>query len=236
MAGLFFFLSSTFEPELRIAVLTASRAILGDSLFTAQSLAVETQGARAAIDLFASALWICAAVAAVAGCDRHRHRDGTRAELMRDEHERLRELGCTRRQLVMIGMVPTVLAAVGGSVLAVVTAIALSPFFPLGRSPARRSRCRSPCRLDRARGGCGRVGRTGRGDGLRRRVPLEVTAVVGSAHGPARPGRRRWPSGLAASGHGAAADQRGSNGGRVGSTGGTHPPGAASVRWPGRSG
>ena len=53
-------------------------------------------------------------------------------QLMRDEHERLRELGCTRRQLVMMGMVPTVLAAVGGGVLAVVAAIALSPLFPLG--------------------------------------------------------------------------------------------------------
>ncbi len=113
-------------------VLAASRAILGDSQFAAQSLAVETQGARAAIDLFASALWICAAVSAVAGAIAIAIVTARELQLMRDEHERLRELGCTRRQVVMIGMVPTVLAAVGGGVLAVVAAIALSPLFPLG--------------------------------------------------------------------------------------------------------
>ncbi|MDQ1632210.1 MAG: putative transport system permease protein, partial [Frankiaceae bacterium] len=112
-------------------VLTASRAILGDTL-SAQSLAVGTQGARAAIDLFASALWICAGVAAVAGAIAIAIVTARELQLIRDEHERLRELGCTRRQLVMMGMVPTVLGAVGGGVLAVVAALALSPLFPLG--------------------------------------------------------------------------------------------------------
>ena len=113
-------------------VLAASRAILGDSLFTAQSLAVGTQGARAAIDLFASALWICAAVAGLAGSIAIAIVSARELDLMREEHERLRELGCTRRQLVMIGMVPTVLAAVCGSVLAVMAAFVLSPLLPLG--------------------------------------------------------------------------------------------------------
>ncbi len=113
-------------------VLQASRAILGESGFTAQSLAVETQGARAAIDLLASALWICAAVAAVAGAIAIAIVTARELQLMGDENERLRELGCTRPQLAMIGVVPTVLAAVGGGILALVAAIALSPLFPLG--------------------------------------------------------------------------------------------------------
>ena len=48
-------------------VVAASKRILGDSLFIAQGLAVDAQGASNAIDVLALALWIGAGVAALAG-------------------------------------------------------------------------------------------------------------------------------------------------------------------------
>src|SRR5436190_1235241 len=76
--------------------------------------------------------WISATAAGLAGAIAIAIVSARELDLMREEHERLRELGCTRRQLVMIGMVPTVLAAVCGSVLALMAAFVLSPLLPLG--------------------------------------------------------------------------------------------------------
>ena len=55
-------------------VLAEARRILGNGAFGSQSLTIQSQGARNAIDVLTLALWIAAAVAALAGALRDRHR------------------------------------------------------------------------------------------------------------------------------------------------------------------
>ncbi len=49
-----------------------------------------------------------------------------------DDLDRMRELGCTRAQRIRMGTASALVAALGGAVVAVVGAAALSPLFPLG--------------------------------------------------------------------------------------------------------
>ena len=205
-------------------VLAASRAVLGNSLFIAQSLAVGTQGARAAIDLFASALWICAAVAAVAGVIAVAIVTARELQLMREEHERLRELGCTRWQLVMIGMVPTVLAAVIGGVFAVAAAIALSPLFPLG--VARRADPDVGLHADWTVLAVGAVVLVGLVVAIGLAAAYRSTSgrsLDRAAAGPTRPST--LAERVAATGMAPTMTERGPDGGRVGPTGGSDPAG-----------
>src|SRR5262249_53889047 len=104
----------------------------GPALFVAQSLTVESQGARNAIDVIALALWIAAAVIAVAGLVAVGIVVSRETSGLADDLDRMRELGCTRAQRIRMGAVSALVAAVGGAVLAVVGAAALSPLFPLG--------------------------------------------------------------------------------------------------------
>ena len=113
-------------------VLAASRQILGDSQFIAQGLAVDTQGARNTIDVLASALWIGAAVAALAGIVTIGIVLTREISLVSVDLGTLRELGCDRRQCVIVAAVPGVLLAGGGALLAALGAIAASPLFPVG--------------------------------------------------------------------------------------------------------
>jgi hypothetical protein len=113
-------------------VLTASRRIMGDSLFSAQSLTIETQGASNAIDVLSVALWIAAAVAALAGVV------ATVIVLLREialvsvDQATLRELGCTRAQRIGLFVPSALLIAVGGGAIAVVAAVCASARYPIG--------------------------------------------------------------------------------------------------------
>jgi len=114
-------------------VTTAARRIFGKSPdFDVQSLEIETKGAGDAIRVLTLALWLFAAVAAVAGFV-------TIAivltrEISRENNDQdiLRGLGLTRRQRIAVHAPPAALVAAGGATLSAVGAIAVSPFFPLG--------------------------------------------------------------------------------------------------------
>ncbi|MGZ6898624.1 MAG: FtsX-like permease family protein [Acidimicrobiia bacterium] len=113
-------------------VLAAAKRIFGPSLFLAQSLAVETQGASNAIDVLAVALWIGAGVAAAAsivtiGIVLARDTAAACADLAP-----LGDLGCTRLQRTGAFGVAAALVAGAGAVVAVAGAVALSPVLPVG--------------------------------------------------------------------------------------------------------
>lgn len=114
------------------AVIAASRRIFGSSLFNAQSLAIESQGARNAIDVIAVASWIAAAVAALAGAIAIvivLSREISSADV---DQRALRALGCTRRQRVAMYGPSAIVVAAGGALLAGVGAVAVSPMYPFG--------------------------------------------------------------------------------------------------------
>jgi ABC-type lipoprotein release transport system permease subunit len=113
-------------------IVRAARGIFGDSLFQVLGVATETEGAENAIDVLTVALWIFAAVAAVAGAtavgivtvrqigDRER------------DQELLAALGLTVRQRAAAAGCLALPAAVAGGVLAAVVAASLSSIFPFG--------------------------------------------------------------------------------------------------------
>jgi ABC-type lipoprotein release transport system permease subunit len=113
-------------------VLAGARRVLGDDLFVAQSLAVESQGARNAIDVISVALWLAAAVVAVAGAVAIAIVLARETSTLGDVLDRTRELGATRRQRIRMAGASALVVAAAGGMLAVVGAIALSPAFPLG--------------------------------------------------------------------------------------------------------
>ncbi len=114
------------------AVLAAIRKTLGDSLFSAQGLATETLGASNAIDVVASALWIAAAVAGLAGAVAITFALGREISVATDDKDALRELGCTRGQQVAAVLPCALVGAAGGAALSTIGAILLSPRFPVG--------------------------------------------------------------------------------------------------------
>ncbi len=113
-------------------VLEASRRIFSESLFNAQGLAVETQGARNAIDLLALALWIGAGVLALAGSVAFGIVLTREISLVSTDRKALRDLGCTRLQRVAMSGPSTLLIAGASALLAVLVAVGLSPLFPFG--------------------------------------------------------------------------------------------------------
>ncbi len=113
-------------------VLATSRRILGPRLFGSQSLAVDVQGASNAIDVVTLGLWIAAAVAAMAGAFAIGIVLSREIASVTSEHETLKDLGCTRSQRVAVAAPSTALIALGGAIVAVVGAIAMSALFPLG--------------------------------------------------------------------------------------------------------
>lgn len=103
-----------------------------DPLLDVQVLAIDTEGARNAIDVLTRALWILAAVAAVAGFAAIGivlTRDITNTQL---DQSTLMALGFTRRDRVAANMPRAVLVAVGGALLAGVLAVVASPLLPFG--------------------------------------------------------------------------------------------------------
>jgi len=84
------------------------------------------------IDLQAQALWMLAALVALAGALITSQLLARQAELESGDHETLTALGMTRRQLRAVGMIRVGLIAAGAAAVTVLVAVAVSPAFPIG--------------------------------------------------------------------------------------------------------
>jgi ABC-type lipoprotein release transport system permease subunit len=122
--------AGTADVPLAVA---SARKLWGDApTFGVQPLGFETEGAKSAIDVLTSAMWIFALVAALAGAV------AVVIVLIRDvshvvvDQSTLRSLGFTRGQRIAAAAAHAVFIAAGGALLAVLGAIAVSPRFPLG--------------------------------------------------------------------------------------------------------
>jgi hypothetical protein len=113
-------------------VLAAARNILGPDLFSAQSLTVQAQGARNAIDVLTTALWLAALMAALAGTATIAIVLARESALVGADYEQLRDLGCTRLQRAAVAGPSALVIGGAGAILAIGGAIALSPLLPLG--------------------------------------------------------------------------------------------------------
>jgi hypothetical protein len=113
-------------------VIAAARSIFGTSLLSTQGLAIETEGARNAIDVLALALWIFAGVSAVAGVVAIGIVLTREISLVSRDQATLRALGLTRRQTAATKGLPVLAIAGGGALLAVFGAVVASPLLPVG--------------------------------------------------------------------------------------------------------
>lgn len=111
----------------------AARRVFGNTLtFGAQPLGIETEGARSAIDVLTLALWIVAAVTALAGfvaIGIVLTREVSQSNL---DQPTLRALGLTRGQRIAVNVPRAFLIAGVGGLLAGLGAVAISPLFPIG--------------------------------------------------------------------------------------------------------
>ncbi len=114
------------------AVIRAARKIFGDELFMVIGVSDETQGVSDAIDVLAAALWIFAAVAALAGATAIGIIVARQLGTMERDQATLVAIGLTARQRVLAAMAVAWPSAVGGSLLAVTLAVLASPLFPFG--------------------------------------------------------------------------------------------------------
>jgi ABC-type lipoprotein release transport system permease subunit len=114
-------------------VVEAAERIFGDEqTFGTQGLATENQGARNAIDVIALALWIAAAVTALAGLVTIGivlAREISGSDL---DQGTLRGMGLTRRQRIAVHLPRAIVITAGGLLIAGAGAVALSPLFPFG--------------------------------------------------------------------------------------------------------
>ena len=118
--------------DVKNVVATATKLWKAISCSTSPALAIDTEGARDAIDVLTRALWILAGVAALAGFAAIGivlTRDIANTQL---DHAILRALGFTRGERVAIGTPRALLIAGGGALLAGIVAVSASPLFPFG--------------------------------------------------------------------------------------------------------
>jgi len=113
-------------------VVPAARRIFGDSLFQVESVTVETDGARDAIGVLTAALWIFAAVAALAGSTAVGMVVVRQVGNARRDQEILATVGCTTLQRAAAAVAVILPAGVVGGVLAVAAAALMSPVLPFG--------------------------------------------------------------------------------------------------------
>jgi len=111
---------------------SAQRIFVPASFFSVTPVATENNGVQSTIDVLTAALWVFAAVAALAGIVAitivlSREISGASVD-----QATLRALGLTRRQRATIVGYGALLVAIGGAVLAALGAIAASPLFPIG--------------------------------------------------------------------------------------------------------
>ncbi|MEO8696417.1 MAG: FtsX-like permease family protein, partial [Acidimicrobiales bacterium] len=114
------------------AVEAAARAIFGDAVFVNRRLADETEGARDATDLLTLAMWLFAAIAAIAGAVAIGFVLTREISLASRDHSTLRALGFTRRERVATTAPVALIAGGAGALLAVLGAVAISPLLPFG--------------------------------------------------------------------------------------------------------
>jgi hypothetical protein len=100
--------------------------------FSVSSLANQNNGAQSAVDFLAIALWICCAVAALAGVTVIAIVLGREIDQNGPDHETLQTLGLTLRQRIVTYGPFLLLVGVGGVFVAAVGSVALSPLFPVG--------------------------------------------------------------------------------------------------------
>jgi ABC-type lipoprotein release transport system permease subunit len=115
------------------AVVTSARRIFGRSAqvgFT--SLAIESEGARDAIDVLTVALWVFAGVAALAGAVAIAIVTSRQIGSEDRDQAVLAALGFTRLQRAAAAAAMALPAAIGGAALAVVGAALASPLLPFG--------------------------------------------------------------------------------------------------------
>lgn len=113
-------------------VTTAVQRSLGDAVFVAQPLAVESQGARTAISALALALWLVAVVAAAAGLAAIFSVLAREAGLVETVHAPMRDLGATRTLRTASVLPAAAAVAVGGAALSALGAVAASGLLPIG--------------------------------------------------------------------------------------------------------
>jgi hypothetical protein len=113
-------------------VIRAAREIFGDRLFMTVGASGETQGVSDAIDVLSTALWVFAAIAALAGATTVAIIVVRQLGATTRDHAALAAMGLTARQRAVAVATVAAPAAIGGAVLAVVVAALLSPLFPFG--------------------------------------------------------------------------------------------------------
>ena len=112
-------------------VIASARRIFGSSLLNTQGLAVETEGARNAIELLALSLWLFAGVAAVVGIVTIGVVVTRELAVVGGGQTILSALGATRLQRVAT-FGPTTAVIASGAVLGAAGAGLASPIFPIG--------------------------------------------------------------------------------------------------------
>ncbi len=113
-------------------VVRAARNIFGDDLFIVIGVSDETQGVSDAIDVLATALWVFAAIAALAGATTIGIILVRQLGATTRDQAALAAMGLTSRQRALAAVTVAAPAALGGAVLAVALAALLSPLFPFG--------------------------------------------------------------------------------------------------------
>jgi FtsX-like permease family len=120
------------EADIPRVAADAQRIFRDTANFNVQGLAIESEGARNAINVLTVALVVFAGVAALAGVVAISFVLNREVSLASVDQPTLRALGSSRRQRVAIIGARALLIAVGGTVLALVGAIVASPLFPVG--------------------------------------------------------------------------------------------------------
>jgi hypothetical protein len=118
--------------DVRQVVQTARRIWSDSPNFEFTGLAIETEGARDAIDVLTVALWVFAGVAAFAGVVAIGIVTSRQIGAEDRDQETLRSLGLTRGQRAVAAGALAVPVALGGAVLAVAGAALASPLLPFG--------------------------------------------------------------------------------------------------------
>ncbi len=115
------------------AVVHEVRAVAHNAAYIqVNPLNIESEGGRGAINVLTVALWIFAAVAALAGVVAITIVLTREIWLFGVDQPALRALGLTRRQRVVLVGFPALVVAGGGAAIAALGALAASPLFPVG--------------------------------------------------------------------------------------------------------
>jgi ABC-type antimicrobial peptide transport system permease subunit len=113
-------------------VTAAARRVFGKQFSTVSDVSAESHGAEDAINVLTLALWIFAGVAALAGGVAISIVLARDASGSKSDQSTLSALGLTPGERVLILEIRVLLVLAGGLLVALVSAIALSPLFPIG--------------------------------------------------------------------------------------------------------